>query len=356
MTGPAWLRRLRRGGRRAVAPADPAAAPAAAPALSREAREALLLRWNLKVLASEVARQRYAAGLAGHAAPLPALPRRLPVGSRICRQADIENDWLRPWCGRLRMVPMYHRKVWEDCFVLQALWEGGMLASGRRALGFAVGQEWLPAFFAGQGIEVLATDLDPGDTRARAWIDSGQHAPGSDPLFQPHLVAEEEFGRLVRHRAVDMTAIPEELKRGGFDFLWSVCSLEHLGTIERGEAFVLEAMRCLRPGGLAVHTTEYNLDPDGPTMERGATVLFQRRHLDRLAERLAAAGHRMLPLTGEEAMGEVLDRYVDLPPFPHDPSPFGSFDTPHLRMALEGYAVTSVGIVVRAGRANPAAR
>jgi SAM-dependent methyltransferase len=355
MTGPAWLRRLLRG---AAAPPRPSgdgtAAPAAAPS-SREEREALLLRWNLKVLATEVARQRYAAGIAGHAAPLPDTPRRLPLSSRICRQADIEHEWLRHWCGQLRMVPMYHRKLWEDCFVLQALWEAGMLAPGHRALGFAVGKEWLPAYFAGKGIEVVATDLDEGDARARAWIETGQHAPGSDPLFQPHLVSEAEFARLVRHRAVDMAAIPAELKQGGFDFVWSVCSLEHLGTIERGLDFVLEAMRCVRPGGVAVHTTEYNLDTAGPTMERGATVLFQRRHLDRLAERLAAAGHRMLPLDGGAAMGEVLDRYVDLPPFPHDPSPFGPLDTPHLRLALEGYAATSVGIVVQAGGAEAAA-
>mgnify|MGYP005869253905 CR=1 FL=1 len=138
-----------------------------------------------------------------------------------------------------------------------------MLAPGRRALGFAVGREWLPAFFAGLGIEVLATDLDPEDARARAWIETGQHAPAGDKLFQPHLVGEEAFARLVRHRAVDMNAIPEDLKRGRFDFLWSVCSLEHLGSLERGEDFVVEAMRCLRPGGVAVHTTEFNLDAEG---------------------------------------------------------------------------------------------
>jgi SAM-dependent methyltransferase len=342
-----WLARL-------LAPGDEARALGRAAAEARQDREALLLRWNVKVLATEIARQRYAAGVAGLAAPLPEQPVRIDLASRLCRQADIEADWLRHWCRALRMVPMYHRKVWEDCFVLQALWEAGMLAPGRRALGFAVGREWLPAYFAGTGIEVLATDLHPEDTRARAWIDTGQHAPGSDPLFQPHLVSEADFARLVSHRAVDMAAIPSDLQRGEFDLVWSVCSLEHLGSIERSEDFVLEAMRCLRPGGIAVHTTEYNLDPVGGTLERGPTVLFQRRHLDRLSERLAAAGHRMLPLTGEAAVGEVLDRYVDLPPFPHDDSPFGPLDTPHLRMALDGYAVTSVGVVVQAGGGDQA--
>lgn len=340
---PTWLRRL--------LPRPRAAREDRAP--PRESREDALLRWNVKVLASEIARRRYAEGLAGPEAALPAAPLRIGLTSRVCRQADIEHDWLRHWCGRLRMVPSYHRKVWEDCFVLQALWEAGMLAPGRRALGFAVGREWLPAFFAGLGIEVLATDLDPADARAREWIETGQHAPASDKLFQPHLVGEEAFARLVRHRAVDMNAIPEDLKRGRFDFLWSVCSLEHLGSLERGEDFVVEAMRCLRPGGVAVHTTEFNLDAEGDTIERGPTVLYQRRHLDRLAARLAAAGHRMLRLDSHPGTG-VLDRLVDLPPFPHEAaSPFGVVEAPHLRLALDGYPVTSVGIVVRARRPAP---
>ncbi len=342
-----WLDRLlRRKGPRESAPA------AGGPAPTREEREAQLLRWNVKVLASEIARQRYAAGLAGREAPLPERPLRMRLTSRVCRQADIEHAWLRHWCGRLRMAPIYHRKVWEDCFVLQALWEAGMLRPGRRALGFAVGQEWLPAFLAGQGVAVVATDLDPGDRRARAWIETGQHAPASDPLFQPHLVAEAAFARLVSHRAVDMARIPPDLQDGGFDLLWSVCALEHLGSLEAGEDFVLAAMRCLKPGGIAVHTTELNLDPDGATLARGPTVLFQRHHLDRLAARLAAAGHRMLPLAGDAATGEVLDRYVDLPPFPHDGQPFGTApEAPHLRMALDGFAVTSVGLIIRAGGA-----
>lgn len=338
----AWLRRLLPG-------APPAQTPTEA-----AGREALLLRWNAKVLASEIARQRYEAGLAGRGATLPEAPTRIGVTSRVCRQADIEHAWLRHWCRRLRMVPLYHRKVWEDTFVLQALWEAGMLAPGRRGLGFAVGREWLPAFFAGQGVAVVATDLDAGDARARDWVASRQHSTAREALFQKHLVTQPEFDRLVTHRAADMAAIPPDLADGGFDFVWSVCALEHLGSLERGEEFVVQAMRCLKPGGIAVHTTEHNLDATGGTLERGPTVLYQRRHLERLAARLEAAGHAMLPLDDAAGAAQVFDRFVDLPPYPHEPSPFGPFHgPPHLRLALEGYPVTSVGIVARAGPTPP---
>ena len=318
------------------------------------AREATLLRWDVKVLATELARRRYAEGLAGSGAAPPTGPTLIGLTSRVCRQADIEHAWLRHWCGRLAMAPLYHRKVWEDAFVLQALWEEDMLVPGRRGLGFAVGREALPAFLAGEGVSVVATDLDAGDARAREWMQGGQHAEGRDPLFQPHLVAPEAFAALVSHRAADMSAIPADLLRGGFDFIWSVCALEHLGTLEAGLDFVVAAMRCLRPGGVAVHTTEFNLDSAGGTIGRGPTVLFQRRHLERLAARLAAAGHALLPIDDAAEAAELFDRFVDLPPFPHEASALGPLHAaPHLRLALEGYPVTSVGIVARAGRAPP---
>ena len=324
------------------------------PADAAALREAALLRWDVKVLASELARQRYLAGHAGFGAPLPPDPVRMEIGSRVCRQADIESDWLRHWCGQLQMSPTYHRKVWEDAFVVQALWEAGVIAPGMRGLGFAVGREYLPSFFAGRGVAVVATDLDAGDARAKGWVDTDQHAAAADPLFQAHLVSEADFARLVEHRAADMTAIPADLARGGFDFVWSVCAFEHLGSLEAGIAFVAASMRCLKPGGIAVHTTEYNLDGAGGTLEDGPTVLYQRRHVEALERRLAAAGHRMLPLDDAAGAVEVFDRFVDVPPFPHHAWGLGPlYEAPHLRLSLQGYPATSVGIVAIAGPTPP---
>ncbi len=302
-----------------------------------------------KQAGAELARQAYAAGLAGPGVPAPEHPELVRLGGRLCRQVDIEAPWMRHWCGRLQMVPLYHRKVWEECFVAQALWEAGMLAPNRRGLGFAVGRELLPSFLAAQGAAVVATDLDAADDRARGWDRTGQHAAEVARLFHPTLVAREDFDALVRFQPADMNAIPEELRQGRFDFLWSVCSFEHLGSIARGLDFVVNAMDCLRPGGVAVHTTEYNLDEAGGTVERGVTVLFQRRHVEALAERLAAAGHRMLPVDFAQGAG-VLDGFVDLPPFSDAAGAPVVADTPHLALRLGAYRTTSIGIIVRAGR------
>ena len=304
---------------------------------------------DVKVLGSALGRVLFEqrARAAGGAAPQA--PARAGLQGGLCRQADIETPWLAYWAHRLQSAPFYHRKLWEDCFVLQVLWEAGMLAPGRTGLGFGVGQETLPSVLAAHGVRTTATDLPAGDARARPWVRTGQHAGGEEAraaLFRPGLLGAEEFERRVSFRAADMRRIPPDLLRGGFDLVWSSCAAEHLGGLGRGADFVLEAMRCLRPGGVAVHTTEFNTDAAGGTLRRGGTVLFQRRHLDALSRRLAEAGHRMLPL--DDAPGEgPLDAFVDLPPYGEEAGP-GAPQAPHLRLSIRGYPVTSAGIVARA--------
>jgi hypothetical protein len=321
--------------------------------LQRQSREADMLRWTVKVLGTDLVQRHYAAGRAGPNVPLPEAPARAGLTSRTCRQADIESRWVRHWCRALGTTPFYHRKLWEDCFILQVLWEAGMLEPGRRALGFAVGREPLPAILASRGVEVLATDIAAEDARAKDWIETGQHGTGTDPLFRPHLFPDRaSFDRLVAFRSVDMAALPEELQDGSRDIVWSACSIEHLGSHERGLAFVESAMRCLKPGGIAVHTTELNLDAEGETLAQGNTVLYQRRHLEALAARLAALGHAMLPLDHLHPPG-IMDQFVDVPPYEEGQVPLGHLSPPHLRLSIAGYPSTSVGIVVKAGQPRP---
>ncbi|WP_424134610.1 class I SAM-dependent methyltransferase [Roseomonas chloroacetimidivorans] len=310
-------------------------------------RNAELAAWNSKVLGSVLASRFYEAGLAGPSASLPPEPVQMGFGGRLCRQEDIESAWLRYWCGQVGFAPIYHRKVWEDCYALQVLHERGMMAPGRRGLGFAVGTEFLPSFLAKHGVDVLATDLDPGDPRARAWLAVDQHGSQLDKVHKPGLLDLETFNARVATRAVDMNHIPADL-HGGFDFVWSVCSLEHCGSIEKGLDFVVEAMRCLRPGGIAVHTTEFNMDPEGPTLKKGPTVLFQRHHMEALSARLAKAGHRMLPVDFDPGTG-VLDQFVDLPPYPNTAWPLSITEPPHLRLSIRGLVATSLGFIVEKG-------
>lgn len=226
-----------------------------------------------------------------------------PLSSRLACQADCGADYQR-WMSELGEDGLIQRKSWEYAAISRALEAAGCLVPGRRGLGFAVGQEPLAAVYAARGCDIVATDLDAGEPRAAAWVATRQHASGRPSPSS------------VRLRSTDMTAIPADLV--GFDFCWSACALEHLGSIEAGLAFVEASIRCLRPGGWAVHTTEYNLDCDlrgaTDTIEGGETVFYRRSDLEGLGGRLAQFGHRMAPLEPWRMTG-IMDMFVDVEPY-----------------------------------------
>jgi SAM-dependent methyltransferase len=235
---------------------------------------------------------------------------------------------------------LVHRKMWEWLFICAALDERGMLRPGRSGIGFGVGTEPLVALFASRGCRVLATDLDPERARARGWTGPGdQYAGDVAGLNKAGLCDAEAFASRVSFRHVDMNDLPDDL--GAFDFSWSSCAFEHLGTLERGLAFVENQMRFVRPGGVAVHTTEFNLSSDDATVADGPTVLYRRRDLLALVARLRRAGHRVtLDLTEGD---RPADLHVDSPPFTET----------HLRTRLADYDVTSVALVVDKPRRRP---
>lgn len=212
-----------------------------------------------------------------------------------------------------------------------------MLAPGRRGLGFAVGTEPLPAVFAALGCTIVASDLPGDDSRVALWSPSAQWAEGLTALNARGHCEEQLFRERVSFRPVDMNAIPADLV--GFDFTWSSCSFEHCGSIEQGLRFVREQMKCLVPGGVAVHTTELNLSSDTSTLEAGPTVIFRRSDIERLVGELRDAGHEVAPLdlwVGDHRIDAHVDRY------PYE-------QKEHLRLELGGFVTTSVALIVRRG-------
>lgn len=309
-------------------------------------RDVPLLRWNSKVLGSYVAALLHEQRVAPGARKPPDTPPELPLSSHLCRSRDFNEPWLHYWADALRIAPIYHRKIWEDCYVLQSLHDAGVLREGSRGLGFAVGIEKLPSLFASRGLRVTATDLDPTDQRAAGWVKTTQNAQAKRTLHYPELLDEARFDDAVDFTFADMTKIGEDLHQG-YDFCWSVCALEHLGSIEAGLGFILESTRCVRPGGYCVHTTEYNLDQIGPTIDNWGTVLFQRKHIEQLAVRLAAAGHELVELDLTPG-SDILDGIVDVPPFLHHPRSDAAYPrAPHLVVSVDGKPSTSLGLLIR---------
>ncbi len=273
--------------------------------------------------------------LCGRPAPTAAEDPTFGTTSLICREDHFRLPEYHRWCAELREAPVFQRKQWEFVYILAALERAGFLVAGARALGFGVGRELLPALFAARGIQVVATDQALTAAVSSGWVEYGLHADGLGALSHPQLVSDEVLRRQVSFRVADMNHVPDDLT--GFDFLWSACSMEHIGTLDRTLAFVERSLACLRPGGVAVHTTEFNCGSDDHTITSGPTVLLRRRDFVALAERLRRHGHVMAPI--DVALGDgFLDQWVDLPPFNQDAS---------LRLLIERHVASSAGMIIR---------
>jgi hypothetical protein len=256
--------------------------------------------------------------------------------SKLCNEADFRTEWHNEWCTKLKQPTAYHRKYWEWSFIAQALREHGVLQPGKKGLGFAVGKEPLPALFASHGCEITASDLDVNVARSIGWPTTIQGGHDLSEL-NPHGICDpEQFARLVKYVNVDMNHIPASLENQ-FDFTWSACSFEHCGSISLGQLFILNQMKCLRPGGIAVHTTEFNLSSDTHTLSHGPTVLFRKADIEYLAQELRRRGYQ-IEIDWTVGNGPV-ESFVDRPPYGNGPG--------HIRLLIEGFIATSLGLIIR---------
>ena len=245
---------------------------------------------------------------------------------------------------RLGMRPGLNRKLWEYTYILRVLECELDFSAAPRLLGFGVGKERLPAVLAAAGAQVLATDY-PGsadalnnDWSARS-LDDLRHPLDGDwdeHLRQRPLCPSDIFERNVRFEAVDMTRIPDHIR--GYDGLWSCGSLEHIGGLRAGIDFVVASLDCLRPGGVAVHTTEFNVCSDEQTYEDQHLCFYRRRDILELAHALRLAGHH-IELT--------LEREATLDNMSVDRSPFDYNFTINAQHGL--HVITSVGLVITKG-------
>jgi SAM-dependent methyltransferase len=265
-----------------------------------------------------------------HGAPQFAHP-----ASQACTAAQIADAKFVEWCERIGSPVLMHRKLWEWCYILEALESSAAIVDSARGVGFGVGREPIASYLVSKGCHVTVTDLPSGAAEADHWSGAAQWAADLDATRDDKLCTAEEYAERAEFRPVDMRSIPADFE--GYDFSWSSCAFEHLGTLGAGLDFIHEQMRVLRPGGVAVHTTELNVCCNLATIDEGETVLYRRRDLQRLQRDLAAAGHSM---TLNFTLGdEPADRHVDTVPWTNV----------HLNRRMDGYVITSFGMTIRKG-------
>jgi 2-polyprenyl-3-methyl-5-hydroxy-6-metoxy-1,4-benzoquinol methylase len=255
-------------------------------------------------------------------------------GWQLVTASQMEGPIYERWCRLLRDPRIGHRKVWEWVYILEVLKQHGMLTEAKRGLGFGCGTEPLSALMASLGAEIVATDLDTETAEKQGWwTKTHQHAGGLAQLNEAGICDPDLFARRVSYRSCDMNAISGDL--GGFDFVWSSCSLEHLGSLANGLDFIERSMDCLNPGGVAVHTTEFNLGTNDRTLQTSAVVAYRKKDIEGLAWKLIGDGHK-IPLINFSPGDRLLDRVVDRPPYRHS----------HLKLLYSRHLLTSIGLFV----------
>lgn len=191
--------------------------------------------------------------------------------------------------GRLR------RKDWEFAQAVYGLRRLGCLAPEAEALGIGSGHEPILFFLARRLARVVATDIYAGDF--------GAHEADARMLTQPDLFAPHAYpAERLEVRRMDARSI--DYASESFDVVFSFSSIEHFGSRPAQRRCLAEIGRVLRPGGIAIVTTEIILNRWGWHGEyfRPATLLG--RLLPESGLHLAGGGFDFS--TGEETLAAVV--------------------------------------------------
>lgn len=258
--------------------------------------------------------------------------------AQLCTFEQLSSGVYKNWCTEIKTCPRLARKHWEFVYIAQVLKTFDMLQPTKIGIGFGCGREPLPGLFAKYGCNIVATDLQHEDALTAGWTTTLEHSSSLDELYTESklIIDVHEFKERVSFCNVNMNHISNNFDNK-FNFVWSACALEHLGSLEHGIRFIKNSLKCLKEGGIAVHTTEFNLSSDDDTVESVGLSVYRKQDIQFLFNSLAQEGYEVSYLnlhTGEKQA----DNYIDLPPYK---------TSPHIKLQLENFIVTSIGFYIR---------
>lgn len=256
------------------------------------------------------------------------------MDSAICTKNQLFSPEFQMWARLCGLPGIMNRKAWEWAFISQALKEHGVLRPGKQGLGFAVGGEPLPAIYASFGASIIGTDLDTDEAKKKGWIGADVHAESKANLNAGGLCSPEVFDNLLQFEFCDMNKIPSKYY-GKFDFVWSCCAMEHLGSLEHGYDFLKNSLKCLNRGGIAIHTTEYNVSSNTATVVSEGLSVFRRCDIEEIIADCRRQGYNIT--INWDCGTTFYDYHIDLPPYSQHP---------HLKLKILDFTVTCIGLVI----------
>jgi SAM-dependent methyltransferase len=192
--------------------------------------------------------------------------------NRLCYVEDWENSEIKEALAELQKLSsegFIHRKDWEWALGIIAMRRFGKLNEKSTAIGVGSGTEPVPFYLANKVKHVYATDLYGQN-------DGWKRAAPSDFPENPKKYAtfpyKEDALTVLR---MDGTRL--DFPSESFDIAFSFSSIEHFGGDRKNHSGALRSLkeieRVLKPGGLAVITTEYIInDKEHPEFFNRRTI------------------------------------------------------------------------------------
>jgi len=221
----------------------------------------------------------------------------MKVSSKICDAAD----WFHPEINaiireELREIPRFHRKQWEFAMIFHVLRERGLLRPDSLGLSMGGGKELLLYAIASHIRQLVVTDLYDTQT---TWDCAKTNDPDEFIRAGKPFPVDDNKVKALR---MDMRAL--EFEENTFDFCYSSCSIEHIGTRDDFLLHLNEASRVLKDGGIYVLTTELGYGEE--IIEHPNNYVFTRSYLNDLFEECG-----LTPET--ECNGSIVPHKVNYP-------------------------------------------
>ncbi|MBK6912349.1 MAG: class I SAM-dependent methyltransferase [Ignavibacteriales bacterium] len=175
----------------------------------------------------------------------------LPL-SKICDSAD----WFEPEFNRiireeLEEVPKFHRKQWEFAMIYYILEKQGLISEDKIGLSVGGGYERVLYSIARRINHLTVTDLYELET---TWDTARTDSP--EALIKQRMPFNMDINKL---SVINMDMRDLKFEDNSFDFCYSSCSVEHIGSFEDFLKHLDEVWRVLKEEGIYVFTTELHL-------------------------------------------------------------------------------------------------
>lgn len=173
-------------------------------------------------------------------------------GLEDARDADpLWQKLLLELCPDWKSNGAVHRKHWEWALGLYGLYKLGCIRPDAQALSVGAGVEWPLFYLANHVKRVVATDL----------YSDVSHFQGLDPTVPENVARMAPFPfRQESLQFLKMDALALDFPDDTFDFAFTFSSIEHFGGHPGAALSMQEIARVLKPGGIAVVSTEVVLD------------------------------------------------------------------------------------------------